>query len=349
MRFFFILFLLATSLAAQALVSADHDYFQFSGRMDFVEDEVVMYWPGSSIRANFSGSTLEIILDDKTGDNFYNVIIDGKDHQPVVLDCKKNEHRYAVADDLSAGEHSVLIFRRTEGFSGPTRFGGLVLAEDGELLPPPAAPERKIEFYGNSITCGMGNEAPDDGKDDDNSQRNNYLAYGAITARLLDAEYRCIAKSGIGIMISWFPMIMPEYYDRIDPADSTRRWDFSQWTPDVVVVNLFQNDSWLMDRLNPVPTDAERVAAYAEFIQTLRRHYPDAAIFCTLGSMDATKPGSPWPGYIEKAVAQRRQAGDENLYTYFFEFDGFSKHPRVRHHQKNAGELAAFIRAKVGW
>jgi hypothetical protein len=49
-------------------------------------------------------------------------------------------------------------------------------------------------------------------------------------------------------MLSWFPLIMPEMYDRADPTDSTSKWDFSKYTPDVVVINLFQNDSWLARR-----------------------------------------------------------------------------------------------------
>jgi hypothetical protein len=33
----------------------------------------------------------------------------------------------------------------------------------------------------------------------------------------------------------------------LDPVDSTSKWDFSGYTPDVVVINLFQNDSWLVN------------------------------------------------------------------------------------------------------
>ena len=46
--------------------------------------------------------------------------------------------------------------------------------------------------------------------------------------------------------VSWDPLIMPEIYDRLVPTDSTSKWDFSLYRPDIVVVNLFQNDSWLV-------------------------------------------------------------------------------------------------------
>jgi hypothetical protein len=213
-------------------------------------------------------------------------------------------------------------------------------------MTPPPAPTRRIEFYGDSITCGMGNEAPEDAGDKDNADRNNYLAYGAMTARALEAEYRCIARSGIGILISWYDLVMPDYWDRLDPGNGQSRWDFSKWTPDVVVVNLFQNDSWLVGRMNPVPTEEKIVQSYIDFVSGIRKVYPDAHIVCTLGCMDATRPGSPWPGYIHEAVADMK---DPNLSEMVFPYTGFGKHPRVRHHREMAEQLTAHIRKVMDW
>jgi hypothetical protein len=352
----FILFLYHFSLAQDpknqlTYIAPSDARIHYTGRIDFDNPNApVFYWPGTYLTARFLGTSLTITLNDETGDNFYNVFIDGDLDNPIIIDCEKGTQDYIISENLVDAEHTVQLFRRTEGFSGPTTFLGFVLDVNKKLEQPPPRPPRKIEFYGDSITCGMGNEAPDDAPDDDNSQRNNFLAYGAITARQLNADYQCIAKSGIGIMISQFDMIMPDYYDRLDPSDMTSRWDFSRWTPDVVVINLFQNDSWLIDRLDPVPGESEIVAAYMDFLSSIRSHYPEAHIFCTLGSMDATKEGSPWPGYVKSAVEKfSRQHNDAKVYTTFFEFDGFNKHPRLRHHQKNAEQLTAFIKEKVGW
>lgn len=324
---------------------------RYTGRINFANPNApVFYWPGTSVTTAFSGTSLSIILDDQQGDNFYNVFLDGDFDHPVIIDCAPGIKEYVIFDSLDTGQHTLQLFRRTEGFSGPTSFLGLILDTNITLMDLPARQPRKIEFYGDSITCGMGNEAPDEAEDDDNSQRNNFLAYGAITARNLGADYHCIAKSGIGLMISWFDLIMPEYYYRLDPSDMTSRWDFSRWRPDVVVINLFQNDSWLINRLDPVPGEDEIVNAYMDFLAAIRSHYPDAHIFCTLGCMDATKEGSLWPGYVEAAVQQFRQKqNDEKLYTTFFAYDGFAKHPRIRHHQKMAQQLTAVIQEKVGW
>jgi hypothetical protein len=66
--------------------------------------------------------------------------------------------------------------------------------------------------------------------------------------------------------------------------------------------------------------------------------------------MDATKIGSSWPGYIQKAVDNLRSENDLNLETYFFPFDeNWQKHPRVQHHQEMADSLSKFIKLKMNW
>jgi hypothetical protein len=161
------------------------------------------------------------------------------------------------------------------------------------------------------------------------------------------------SQSGIGVMISWFPFTMPDFYDQLSAVgDNDSHWDFASWTPDVVVINLLQNDSWLIGRdhkLQPEPDDAARIARYRDFVARIRQLYPKAYIVCALGSMDATRPGSPWPGYVESAVAQLHAGGDARIATIFFPFTGYGQHPRVKQHQANAALLTAFIKEKMGW
>ncbi len=347
----FIILILSQILSASTFIHADDHNIRYTGRINFSDPLFpVLYWPGTYITAGFTGTSVKIILADSSGDNYYNVFIDNESEGPLIVDCEKGPREYPIKSGLKDTNHTILIFRRTEGFSGPTVFKGFVLDDNKTLTAPPPAAKHKIEFFGDSITCGMGNECPDDGPDEDNAKRNNYLTYGAITARNLDAEYVCTAKSGIGIIVSWFDMIMPEYYDRLDPADPDSKWDFSRWTPDAVVINLFQNDSWLIKRLDPTPGPEQITDAYYNFIKTVRDTYPNATIFCTLGSMDATKAGSPWPGYIEAAAEKfKKDFNDTKIHYYFFKYDGTGKHPRVRHHQQMGKELTALIRSTLNW
>lgn len=340
---------------AATVIQPENTQLQYTGRVDFANRAApVLSWPGSSIEGNFTGASLALKLDDQRGRNFFNVFIDGDLARPVIVQAAKGGKTYPVATGLAPGAHRFLITKRTEGEEGATTFLGLELADDGELLPPPPRKRRHIEFFGDSITSGMGNEAADGKPDDLPKEKNNFMSYASITARNLDAEAHIISQSGIGVMISWFSFTMPEFYGQLDAVGKNdSKWDFSRWTPDVVVINLLQNDSWLIDdhkRLQPIPDDAQRVLAYKQFVQKIRAQYPKAYIVCALGSMNAVQPGSKWPDYVRGAVAQiREEQNDQRIDTLMFEFTGYTAHPRVRHHEANAARLTEFIQQKLGW
>lgn len=336
------------------LFAADHQHYLYTGRIDFSDKKAPsLSWPGSSIKANFTGTSLAITLDDQLGKNFFNIFVDGETQHPYVLETKQGEQTYLISTTLKPGSHSLEIYKRTEGEEGATAFKGLMVDAQAKLLAPPARPKRRLEIYGDSITSGAGNEGADNGADHLLSEKNNYWAYGAITARNLNAELHTISQSGIGIMISWFPFIMPQFYDQLSAVgDNNTRWDFSKWTPDVVVINLLQNDSWLIDRekrLQPTPSDSQRVQAYVDFVRSIRAKYPDVEIICALGSMDATK-GDKWPGYVLDAVARmKKEHKDNKLDTLFFDYTGYDQHPRVAQQKANADKLTAFIKQKMDW
>lgn len=348
-----VLFAMAGNAYGVSLIPADNKGFLYTGRIDFNEPKApYLSWPGSSVKANFTGSHLEVVLDDDNGKNYYNIIIDGNDRFPYVLQAKQGEHRYVISNSLAAGKHTLEIYKRTEGEEGGTYFKGLWLAEGEKLMAAPKRPTRRMEIFGDSITSGLGNEGADNGVDNVLSEKNNYLAYSAITARNVNAELHTISQSGIGIMVSWFPFIMPQFYDQLSAVGNNDTvWDFKRWTPDVVVINLMQNDSWLVDRekrLSPMPTEAEIIQHYQNFVHSIRKEYPQAYIVCALGSMDATAT-EKWPNYVRAAVANVKRQGDKNIDTLFFDFTGYWQHPRVAQHMANADKLTQFLKEKMNW
>lgn len=351
----FLTLLTARFTSAQVLIKANDPHIHYMGRVNISNpNAAVLAWPGTSVKVNFTGTCIKFITRDELGKNYYNVILDGK--VKGIFHDESKEQITSTICNLKPGKHSLELFKRSEWIMGKTWFYGFELSNDGEFLPAPPTQKRKMEFYGNSITCGYAIE-DSSGKDRGTSPyENNYLSYAAITARHFNAEYSCIARSGIGIVISWYPLIMPELYNRWDPADPKSLWDFSKYTPDVVVVNLFQNDSWLANRpTNPQfkarfgttpPTPEFIISAYRDFIKNIRNKYPHAQIICALGCMDATRPGSEWPGYIEKAVAG---LADSKIYTHFFPYKNKKGHPNVKEHQVMADDLIAFIDQHIKW
>ena len=324
-------------------VLPDNPALQYSGRIDYTNPkQPIFYWAGTAIKTNFAGTSLGVCFFDPKGDNYYNVFIDGT---PYLIKCGKGDSLYSVATKLSNGTHALQITRRTDPTSSLNKFEGLALDKGATVTKPAPAPKLKFEIYGNSITSGVGILDEGGKNNNDLNTWDNNSAYGAITARNLNAEYRCISRSGIGFIISWFPLIMPEIYDRLDPADPKSKWDFSKWIPDIVVINLGQNDSWLIGRLKPVPQEPEIIQRYVDFVSLIRAKYPKAAIFCVLGSMDATKEGSPWPGYIRTAVQKlKNEKSDKNIYTMMFPFTKKQAHPTLIDHKQMSDDLTAFIK-----
>ena len=341
------------SCKAQTVINANDPHIRYSGRIAFTDSTAMLSWSGSSIKINFEGTGITFDMRDE-GDNYFTEILDGK--AISVFHTRANGKTQYASYGFAPGKHTFELFKRTEWAMGKTWFYDFKLDANSKILAAPAEPKRKIEIFGNSISCGYA-VLDTEGKDRGSAPyEDGYKSYAALTARHYNAELHNTSKSGIGITISWFPLIMPEMYDRLDATDSTSKWDFSKYTPDLVIINLFQNDSWLVNMPdNPnfkarfgatAPTPDFFVKAYQNFVTSVRSKYPKAKIVCILGSMDATKTGAPWPGYIQQAVYAMH---DKNIYTHFIPYKGTLGHPSAKEQQAMADDLEAFIDKTIKW
>ncbi len=335
-------------------VSCNDARLQYMGRINNTDtSQRVLYWPGSTVTINFTGTEIQAILKDEKGPNYWYVVVDGA--VKAKLKTTNNKETYTLAQNLNNGQHTVMLYRLTENRTGPTTFYGFELPENSKVMSPAKQTTRRIEYYGNSITSGY---SVDDTAGDSGAPEffNNYYSYASVTARHYKAAYHCISKSGIGLMVSWFPLTMPEMYNRLDPDSSGSQWDFSSFHPQVVVVNLLQNDSWLVNMPDNAqfkarfgttkPSDAQIVTAYANFIRTLRAKRPSATIICVLGCMDITKEGSKWPGLVKEAATSLH---DTRVLTHFFPYKNAAGHPKRKEQAKMAASLIQFIDQHVKW
>jgi lysophospholipase L1-like esterase len=343
------------SAEQEAIVDYSNSQIDYSGRIDSSQAKgVELFWSGTSIKLNFEGQSISALMEDNKGDNYYNVIIDSD--SLFIFRPDTTKHYYQLASKLSKGRHTIEIFKRTEWDRGTTSFYGFKIEGNAKLLPKPLSHKRKIEFFGNSITAGYAVEDISGRDSPDSTYTNNYASYAAITARHFNAKYHCIARSGIGITVSWVPLIMPEMYDRLNPRDPNSKWNFSLFKPDVVVVNLLQNDSWLVNMPDSdefklrfgtdAPTEEYIINAYQQFVSKIRSHYPEARIICTLGSMDAAKIGSKSIEYVKTAVAN---LNDREIYTYFMPYIEATAHPSIKDHEEMANNLIGFIENNIDW
>lgn len=343
----------SNSTDLDVFVYPDNEFIQYEGRIGDEDSSKVIYWSGTSVKIKFKGTKMAILLKDETYDNYFNVLIDGELTEILRPDTVKTS--YLIAEDLSEGEHTLELFKRTEGRHGKTWFYGFN-PEPGTVFTSIPAKTRRIEFYGNSITAGYAVEDYRGTDDPDSIYTNFYHSYANLTARHFDANYSAIVKSGIGITVSWEPAIMPEMWDKLDPHDPLSTWDFTQNVPNVVVVNLLQNDSWITllpdnDQykrrfVEQTPSIEFVTARYQDFVRNIRGKYRNAHIICMLGNMDITKENSPWPKHVKEVV---EALDDPRMYTLVAPYVEVNGHPRKEEQKLLAEALIKLIEDKVGW
>jgi hypothetical protein len=217
-----------------------------------------------------------------------------------------------------------------------------------QLLKPAPKPRRKIEFYGNSITCGTGSDLSEIPCDSAEwyDQHNAFMSYGPVTARSLDAQWMLSSVSGIGLMHSCCDMdiVMPDVYDKVNMRDNKIDWDFSEYQPDVVTVALGQNDG--------IQDSTEFCLYYVDFIYTLRGKYPDSKIVCLTSPMGNEKLTATLKNYLTSVKNTLQELGDDNVYTFFFSRSynyGCGGHPDLAQHSEIADELLAYLTELMDW
>ena len=236
-------------------------------------------WSGTNITARFTGTQIAVQLTDGSNANEFDVVLDGV-VQPNLV-ARAGTTTYPLATALANGTHEVVVWRRTEASYGFTEFLGFNgLSAGGALLAPPVAPAHQMEIVGDSISCGFGIEGTAACTNAQlESIENNYLAYGSVAARALGADVVTVAWSGIGVYRNYNEVgpstnTMPQRYDFAIPTDTTTTWDFSQYQPQAVVINLTSNDfSTMGDPGQPY------IDAFVAFVQHIRSKYPAAYFF----------------------------------------------------------------------
>jgi len=261
-----------------------------------------------------------------------------------------SEYDYFLDKKLSAGEHTCTVFKRNEAGMQDTFVGIDVDANGfkkatGKITKPELLPI-KIEFYGDSITAGVCDETVGDDTYEQSQMitHNCYTSYPAIATRLLNAELSDIAVGGTGICYSWNEFIMSNSWKNLYARTSSNQFDFSTTrTPDVVVVNLGQNDFGLQDQKGGFPKDFQK--KYTAFLLEIRTQYPDAWIICATGGMSAIKSSRPLASGILNSVKDL-SVNDSKILQFTYRAFTYN-HPRVDTHLLMAQQLVKFLQANV--
>jgi hypothetical protein len=253
---------------------------------------------------------------------------------------------------VPAGKHQLWIYKATEATTGPIR---VIKVVANNIKPLKVAGAPLIEFIGNSITCGAASDASDMacGIGAYHDYHNAYMAYGPRVARLLKTNFILSSVSGIGVYRNWNSdsPTMPQVYENTDfKENSTEKWSFATYSPEIVSIALGTNDFSNGDGVRPrKPFSAEDfVSTYVKFVQLIKSKYPKAKI--ALLSSPMVKGASA--KILESCLAQVKKQTDaahpkdKPVSLFYFppmEAHGCSGHPSVEDHLILAKQVELFF------
>ncbi|HVH46766.1 MAG TPA: hypothetical protein VM925_30700 [Labilithrix sp.] len=334
----------------------------FVGRFDTTDPSgPKASWPGTRILARFDGTAVSVKLREHAepwmegAPSYWEVRVDKGTWRAIAMIADDQPHDFELASNLEARPHEIEIYKRSETQTGITQFLGFDF-HGGKSLPPPPRQTRKIEVMGDSFASGFGVENIDSpntdcpGVDWAGQWQNFRKTWGAILGETFDAEVHGIVYSAKGLLRNDWPTDtdpLRDYYDRADPnpaiAQNPPLFDLTSWIPDVIVMTQGSGDDG----------GGEFQAAYRDFIvNRLRARGPNTHIFMGIvsaGNRQAVAEVS------QRIVAERAAVGDHKMHAFMAkpftweEVTACNGHGTPAWQQRVASEIAAEIRATVGW
>ena len=335
---------------------------RLSGRTLYRDRVLYLLHAACFIEFEFEGCQLEAELESEGGGSDYQawiaIYVNDMDQSYRRINLKRGNIRYLLWERDRPEKVYIRIVKMSENQYAYTAVTRFIVDKDASIRKTPEK-RRRIEFIGDSITCGYGNEGePED--EFSTGTENPLKAYGVLTAQKLDCDYNLVAWSGIGILSSWIP---PEAEEpNTDKLISTRypfvdfelyqkkgwvpneTYDYEKDCCDLIVVNLGTNDaSYTRDNTERIQRFRK---AYREFLRYLRLTHKNIPIVCTSGAMTQLLCTE-----IEKVIETVREQDKDELISYMKftlpydeDNEGAVGHPSIRKHEVMAEELADWIR-----
>lgn len=332
------------------------------GRTHAYDETLWLGLSGSGVEFSFTGKKAEITLrGDSTAqgtNNWARVGIWVNGTRVVDTQIDQARKTYTVFESETDETVIVRIVKLSEAAMSTVGIQRIAVDAERGIQPTPAK-KHKIEIIGDSITCGYGIDDEHAEHSFSTATEDVTKAYSYQAVQALGADYSIVSYSGYGIISGYtdndtklLTHLIPDYYEKwaksegkpggtLDPLSVA--WDFTQFVPDLIIINLGTNDDSYTQ--NDLDRQTEFAAQYTEFLKTVRSRNAHAVILCVLGIM-----GDRLYPFVEQAVSQYIEAtGDSNATTLKLDVqrpeDGYAAdyHPSRKTQSQAAEHLVRHI------
>lgn len=350
------------------------EYVRWLGRTYYNQEEAAKYFffTASGFEVAFFGTGIDITLKANkssiSGKQAYVVLfIDGEENPNNGTTYRMDQAEKTITvRGLTDGYHTIKLVKRTEASDSNTAL--VSIETDGYFTYAPIGKSFRIQYIAASSSTGFGNLGSlTVNKTTDNSD--GLRAYAYLTSYLLDADTSIFSASGWGVSRGYNTggeineiQNIPYAFTRLAIDDTNtvfdEDWDFSEYIPDVIVVNLGTNDfnasSYSsLSELEKQALEERFVTDYTNFLMLLNNMYPNAKIIVAYGLMnEALTLGDVTLEIIENA---NTEIGHTRVYPFLMEAAGSngnafgcSYHPNVQTGMNVAEDLAAYISLLTG-
>ena len=276
------------------------------------------------------------------------VYLDGIMVMDELVDYERVKHRL----DIRAYEKGVTvrIMKLSEAQFSSFAVGKIGVYSEYNIVPT-AEKRLKIEFIGDSITCGYGLDETYEYPYFTTATENFSETYAYYTAEQFGADFSAICFSGFGVY-SGFTQggrnskdIISNYYHKATTVPyEEHNWDFTRVQNDLVVINLGTNDASYCSR--SYTGRQNFTSAYVELLKTVRANNPTAYILCILGDMN----NSLYPCIEEAVRIYSNEMWDSLVSASTVTFDMANTdivvdgHPGILANRRAASDLTEIIR-----
>jgi lysophospholipase L1-like esterase len=328
---------------APLVVSPGSPQLRYEGRWDIGDRRATTVNSGSRIFLRFHGNevTARFAVQGIEYPSHIYAYVDGVKSEPIVVD---RERIRLTPQNLARGKHELVLAvkdvsengnRWDPPFASALQFEGFELPAGSAVRNPPAEPEVRLTFLGDSITQGVNILCPIPGSDCADAT----LDYAWLVAYAFGAGLEQVGFGAQGVTRGG--------NGNVPPAGEALDFNFagssaSAWDPQVVVINQGTNDSF---------NDADAIEpAYTEYLRKVRHRYP-AALILALEPVGFAGRGTAASEPIQQAVTA---FGDDQVeYVSTRDWTGpldFTEglHPNTAGHQTIAERLKTIITGKLG-